>query len=385
VNTLHQDRHTSHVVVVGAGIVGASIAFHLTLRGARVTMLDAGEPGQGTTRVSFAWLNAYGKTPYHYHDLNRRSMEMWARFVRRLGRPIDLVWGGELRWSVTPAGAASLRAQAAQLQAWGYPTRILDAAEVHALEPDLHVREMTAASYTDIDGHVHTGQVVQACVDAAVERGAELRTRTTVTGLQRGRSRTGHEMVTAVAIGQEAIPCDAVVLAGGPDMPALATLAEVDVPLYHTAGVTILTEPLPPLFKTVAVWHSPRDRQPLVNVRQFPDGTVMVQSGALDNSQEGDRGQTAAEVAQILADAADVLPALRGAKVREVRRGRRPIPRDGESIIGFTQAVPNLYLATTHSGVTLAPIIGAYAAIEIVDGVAIDGLQPFRLERFGRH
>jgi glycine/D-amino acid oxidase-like deaminating enzyme len=77
-----------------------------------------------------------------------------------------------------------------------------------------------------------------------------------------------------------------------------------------------------------------------------------------------------------------VLPALKGVKIKEVRRGRRPIPRDGESIVGFSPTVSNLYLATTHSGVTLTPIIGEFAALEIAEGARIDLLQPFRLERF---
>jgi glycine/D-amino acid oxidase-like deaminating enzyme len=108
----------------------------------------------------------------------------------------------------------------------------------------------------------------------------------------------------------------------------------------------------------------------------------MIQGGAPDNHQEGDRGHTDDEVHQIVADAGEVLPALKGAKIKEVRRGRRPIPRDGEPIIGFTPEVSNLYLATTHSGVTLTPIIGAFAAIEIAEGARIDLLQPFRIERF---
>jgi len=95
-----------HVVVIGAGILGASIAFHLSLRGAQVTVVDAGQPGHGTTRVSFAWLNAYSKNPYHYHDLNRRSLDMWPRFAHRLAQAQDvtqvrLTWGGELRWAAT--------------------------------------------------------------------------------------------------------------------------------------------------------------------------------------------------------------------------------------------------------------------------------------------
>jgi glycine/D-amino acid oxidase-like deaminating enzyme len=377
-----QDRHTPHVVVVGAGILGASIAFHLTLHGMQVTIVDAGESGQGTSRVSFAWLNAYGKTPFHYHDFNRRSMDMWERFARRLGGNIDLIWGGELRWSVTSAGAEDLVARAQALQAWGYPTRIIDAVEMRGLEPGLRADHMTAASYTSIDGHVDTGQVVQACLTAAGERGAELRTRSPVTDLQLGQSRSGESIIEAVKLGDDTLPCDTVVLAGGPDMPSLAGLAGVELPLYHTFGATILTEPMPPIFKTIALLHSPRDRQPLVNFRQFAGGAVMIQGGAPDNHQEGDRGHTDDEVHQIVADAGEVLPALKGAKIKEVRRGRRPIPRDGEPIIGFTPEVPNLYLATTHSGVTLTPIIGAFAAIEIAEGARIDLLQPFRIERF---
>jgi glycine/D-amino acid oxidase-like deaminating enzyme len=380
---LHHNHHKPHVVVVGAGILGASIAFHLTLHGVPVTIVDAGEPGQGTSRVSFAWLNAYGKTPFHYHDFNRRSMDMWERFARRLGGTIDLVWGGELRWSVTAAGAADLAARAQRLQTWGYPTRLIDARELQALEPDLRVDSMTAASYTSIDGHVDTGQVIQACIKAATERGAELRTKAAVTGLPCGHTRAGEAMVEGVMIGDEVIPCDIVVLAGGADMPALAALAGVVVPLYHTFGATVLTEPVAPMFKTIAVLHSPRDRHPLVNFRQFADGTVMMQSGAPDNTHEGDRGHTDAEVEQIVADACEVLPALQGVRINEVRRGRRPIPRDGEPMMGFSPAVSNLYVATTHSGVTLAPIMGELAAIEIAEGARIDLLRPFRIERFG--
>jgi glycine/D-amino acid oxidase-like deaminating enzyme len=381
---VHQNRYKPHVVVVGAGILGASIAFHLTLHRAQVTLVDAAEPGQGTSRVSFAWLNAYGKTPYHYHDFNRRSLDMWERFARRVGGRIDLTWGGELRWSVTEAGAADLAARAKTLQTWGYPTRIIDAQEVRALEPDLQVESMTAASYTSIDGHVDTGQVVQACIAAAGERGAEIRTQALVTALPLGHRHSGDTIVEAVMIGDEAIPCDIVVLAGGADMPSLAALAGVELPLYHTFGATIWTEPIPPIFKTIALLHSPRDRQPLVNFRQFANGTVMIQGGAANNQQEGDRGHTDEEVDQIVADAGEILPALKGVKIKEVRRGRRPIPRDGESIIGFSPTVSNLYLATTHSGVTLTPIIGECATLEIAEGARIDLLQPFRLERFNK-
>ena len=370
-----------HVVVVGAGILGASIAYHLTLHGARVTIVDAGQPGEGATRVAFAWLNAYGKTPFSYHDLNRRSIDMWAGFARRLG--IDVTWGGELRWAATDAGAAALAAQAEALQAWGYPTRILNADEVRQLEPDLQFDAFTAASYTYSDGHVDTAAVVEACLATARERGAVLRTGSAVTGVEIDRSRAGATRAEAVRIGEDVMPCDAVVLVGGADMPALAEMAGIQVPHYHTFGATLLTQPQPPLFKNIALLHSPRERQPLINVRQLPNGAVMIQSGAPDNTQEGDRGATDAEAAQIAADAGAVMPMLRDIEIAEVRRGRRPIPKDGRSIVGFAPEVANVYVATTHSGVTLTPLIGAFAAIEIAHGARVEVLAPFRPERFG--
>lgn len=370
------------VVVVGAGIVGAAIAYFLTLHDVQVTLLDASAPGEGTSRVSFAWLNAYGKSPFAYHQLNRRAMDLWHGFAARLGGDLDLTWGGELRWAVTAAGAQELAARARTLQAWGYPTRLIDVKTLRALEPELPVAQPTAVSYSRLDGHVEVTKAVQACLRAAVARGARCLPYTAATALALTR-RGGTQVVEAVITHTGAFPCDAAVLACGADTPALAATAGVEVPLYHTFGATLLTSPLPRLFRTVAVLHSPRDRQPRLNVRQLADGRVMLQSNAGDNRSHGDRGATDAEAAQILAEAQALLPALAEARLAEVRRGRRPLPRDGFPIVGFAPTVPNLYLAVTHSGVTLAPLLGELAALEIAEGVRVAPLAPFRLERFG--
>ena len=79
---------------------------------------------------------------------------------------------------------------------------------------------------------------------------------------------------------------------------------------------------------------------------------------------------------------AQFLPGSDGIPIREVRRGRRPIPMDGHPVLGFTEKVENLYLAVMHSGVTLAPLVGECASIEILDDAKVDFLEPYRLERF---
>ena len=116
-----QNGKSLRVVVVGAGIVGASIAYHLARRQVAVTVLERHRPGAGASSHSFAWINAFGKEPYPYHDLNRRSMEVWHRFAQGLQADVGLHWGGEMRWVHTAADAKALQQRIQQLQAWGYP------------------------------------------------------------------------------------------------------------------------------------------------------------------------------------------------------------------------------------------------------------------------
>ena len=77
-----------------------------------------------------------------------------------------------------------------------------------------------------------------------------------------------------------------------------------------------------------------------------------------------------------------IYPPLPEAQAIPVPVGYRPMPLDGLPVLGFTQTVPNVYIAVMHSGVTLAPLVGELSAIEIVEGTTVDLLSPYRLERF---
>ena len=99
-----------HVVVVGAGILGATIAYYLSRRNnVSVTVLEKSKPGSGASGHSFAWLNSFGKDPVSYHNLNCRSMDMWHRFADELEHDIGFHCGGQLRWENTDEGAEALR------------------------------------------------------------------------------------------------------------------------------------------------------------------------------------------------------------------------------------------------------------------------------------
>ncbi len=370
-----------HVVVVGAGIVGASIAHHLARRHVRVTVLERHQPGAGASSHSFAWLNAFGKEPFAYHDLNRRSMEAWRRFAQGLQGDVGLHWRGEMRWVHTPEDAQILQQHIQRLQTWGYPNRLITAAELCQLEPGLVPGPVSAASLGPIDGHVEPLKVIVACLQQARTRGTVVSPHTPVTGLRLDTTGSTVRRVQAVHTPQGEIACDAVVLAAGTATTALAALAGLSIPQAESPGVVVRTDPLPPVLQTVSVLYMPPidATRPEIHLRQLSDGTLMIGEGTQESLSRDD-SQAHAEA--LLARATHYLPALKGARAVPVPVGYRPMPCDGFPVLGFPEPVPNLYIALMHSGVTLAPLVGELAAMEIVDGTRVQSLEAYRPERF---
>jgi glycine/D-amino acid oxidase-like deaminating enzyme len=369
------------VVVVGAGIVGASIAYHLARRQVAVTVLERHRPGAGASSHSFAWINAFSKEPYPYHDLNRRAMEVWHRFAQSLQADVGLHWGGDLRWVHTAADAEALRQHIQHLQAWGYPNRLISAAELQQLEPGLVPGPVSAASIGPIDGHVEPATVITACLQQARAQGTVVHVDTPVCGLRLAANGSTVRRVQAVETAQGEIACDAVVLAAGTETTALAAMAGLHIPQEESPGVVVRTDPRPRVLQNVSVLYMPPmdTAHPEIHLRQLADGTLQIGEGSQESLARDD---SQAHADDLLARATHYLPALAGARAVPVPVGYRPMPRDGFPVLGYPEPVPNLYLALMHSGVTLAPLVGELAAMEIVDGARVHILDAYRPERF---
>ena len=113
--------NTQHVIVVGAGIIGASIAWHLVRRGASVTIVAARAGGEATPN-SFAWINASWGNPEPYFRFRIHSMKEWRRLAEAVDG-IPLKWCGGLCWDLPPK---ELEAYATEHAGWGYGIRKVD-------------------------------------------------------------------------------------------------------------------------------------------------------------------------------------------------------------------------------------------------------------------
>ena len=375
------------VAVIGAGILGAAIAWRLARRGVRVTLIDKAQPGHGASSHSFAWINAGAKEPVGYHNLNRRSLDMWERFARSIGdggggggdpASVGLRWGGKVSWESEPAAAERLVARVRQLQAWGYPSRLIDAGELKALEPALELGPVAAAEYSPNEGQVEPQMVVDACLRRLQEMGSEIRTGVEVIGF----ARSGNDRIESLITSTGNVDADAVVMAAGTDTTRLAALAGVNVPQAESPGVVLRTNPLPPLLHNVPVVYAPAlgDGRREIHIRQCADGSLMIGEGDQESLAEDD---SQAHADDLLARAARYLPGIGGARAIPVPVGWRPMPLDGYPVMGFADEAPNLYVALTHSGVTLAPALSQLAALEICDGTPAEAvLGPYRPQRF---
>jgi glycine/D-amino acid oxidase-like deaminating enzyme len=140
-------NQNSPVVVVGAGIVGCSIAVHLLDRGVRPVLIDADRPGQGASAESFASISAFGKDPAAYFQLAVAGVSGWSRFAGRLGGGVGLRRAGEVRVAGDPAEGRALARQVADARGRGYPVRPVGGAELRRLLPEARLGPVAAASF----------------------------------------------------------------------------------------------------------------------------------------------------------------------------------------------------------------------------------------------
>ena len=356
-----------HVVVIGAGVLGASIGYHLAQRGVKVTLLEKVRPSSGATGDSFAYLNASTKPSRPYYELNLAGIAGWRRLQLETNGALPLQWGGAVYWRDEPAAAAQLITSLRAYESWGYAGRQIDEPELRALLPKATPGHVEAAAFYDQEGTVDPAGAVDVLLARAKSYGASVEYPVEVTGFDATDSR-----IRGVKTAHGKIEANAVIIAAGLGSEALANLAGVKLPLTSSAGVLVHTTPQPAVLGRVVF-------APGNTIKQNPDGRV-VSGGGHEGSALSAPPQEQGE--RILKDASRYLAQLKHAQIERVSIGQRVLPIDGFPIVGLLGGYGNLYVAATHSGVTLAPIIGQYMTQEVLDGVLLEPLAPYRPGRF---
>ncbi|HKP98696.1 MAG TPA: FAD-binding oxidoreductase [Actinomycetes bacterium] len=359
----------SVVVVVGGGILGCSIAVHLVDRGVRPVLVDPDRAGQGASAGSFASISALGKDPVPWFQLAVAGVAGWTRFAERLGGEVGLRRDGEVRWAADPEAGRRLAAMVDRSRERGYPVRPLGEAELAELLPGARIGPMSAASFAPNDGQVEPRLILAACRAVLEEAGVRF-----VGGQARVHL---DDQGVRVEVGDEVLRPHTTVLAAGAEAVQVAAAVGLDIPTVASPGMLVQTRPLAPL--TDRVVYLPAGPGPAVHLRQRADGSVLIGEG----TQETPATNPGLHHARaLLAQAARFFPVLAGVGVDRWWLAYRAMPADRLPIVGPLPWLDPLYLAVSHSGITVAPALGRLVAKEVAEGTADGLLAPFRPGRF---
>lgn len=383
-------RNHHDAIVIGAGVVGCGIAHALSLRGLDVALIDRGEVGQGTSRNTFAWVNATSKVSDEaYFELNAHGAALYRELACEWGeRRIGLHRNGMIEWC-GPADQIqldALRARAERLKAWDYPVAWLTRDDLAATEPHVSFEEGAQGLYAFADCSLDVSTFLRFIVErlrangaGVIERCGAIELIADDDGKVRGLETEGGRLAT-----------EHVVVATGPDTPeVLSALTGHEgfssrFPMQRAPGLLVRTPPDNP---RQLVRHVLYGAIAGVHIQQTPEGGYLIGSDDTDGLVSEDRSKERLRQAatELLERTRRLIPSFEGTVLLdqcELGIGVRPVPADEKSIAGPMPDADGLYIACTHSGVTLALVLGKLLAECIDTGTVPAQLAPFGFSRF---
>jgi glycine oxidase len=351
------------VIVVGAGIVGCTVAYELAKAGARVQVLETRQPGQGATRASAGILAPYIEGHEdRFRELGARSLESYDGFVAELragsGREVIYQRNGTFEMAFDAAGVERLSALSASLRKQGVEARWIPPSAFGDYEPALsegrafasRVEGPLASSSASgallipIHGFVGVTSLTLAAAAAAEKRGARFKSEV---GAVRIYQMAGNRV--GVQTDVSTWDADRVVLAAGSWSSQITVEGADQVPVKPIRGQLIQLQAAPGVIHRV-LWGPDGYLVP------WPDGSMLVGSTVEDVGF--DERHTDEAVARLRAAAVSLAPVLADAPMSSVRTGLRPRGPDDLPLLGHSRVVPGLIYATAHyrNGVMFAPL-----------------------------
>ena len=371
-------KGSADVVILGAGVMGASIAFHLAQRKAgRVVLLDKGEVAHGGSGRSSALVRMHYSFPPEV-QLAVKSLEIFRNWPDVVGRPGDFQRTGFVR--IVPEGEIErLKANVAMQREHGVNARVVDREELREIEPDWNVDDVAAAAYEPDSGYGDGAGVANDFLSRAREMGVEYRAHTGVSGFHVSEGR-----VRGVVTEAGTLEAPVVVAAVGP----------WSRPLFATAGVDL---PIEPEYHEVAILKNPPAMKPrgaacidsitATYFRSEGGGFTLVGGFYGKRGVDPDAfAETAAEdgLVELTAAASRRIPALEEAGLVRGITGVYDMTPDARPLLGEVSGIAGLHVVAGFSGMgfKISPAIGLVMSELLLDGrgktVDIGAFRPSR-------
>lgn len=365
------------VIVIGGGLHGCSTALHLSMRGARVLVLEKDHVGRHASGVNAGGVRQLGR---HVAELplTVAAMALWHRIGELVDDDCGFESHGQIKVAETAEELAGLEARAAELRALGFfHEEIVGQAELRDLVPAI-AGHCVGALVSRRDGAAIPFRTSFAFRRKAMTLGARFVEGGAVTRVARAGS-----LWSVETDGGERHEAPVLVNCAGAWADRIAAQLGEPVPLEVIAPMLMITARVPPFIKPV-VGAAGRT----LSFKQFPNGTVLIGGGLLGHAVR-DENRTELDFSQVSVNARtvwDLFPTMRGASIVRSWAGIEARMPDQIPVIGPSGTEPGVFHAFGFSahGFQLGPIVGRIIADLVTTGTTDLPIQPFDIGRFGR-
>jgi sarcosine oxidase subunit beta len=374
---------TADVVVIGGGIVGSSIAWHLTKAGCKSVLVIERESsqGKGSTGKSMGGVRAQFSTPVNI-QMSLYSIPFYAKFEEVVGHPADYRPQGYLFLATKDSHMVYLRDNFERQKKLGLTTaRLLPADEIRTMLPQLRSDDILGGSFCSTDGFVDPYSVMNGFMASATEHGATLWKKTEVTGIT-----TDHRRINGVETSRGLVATGTVVNAAGAWSAQVAKFVGIDLPVEPLRRMLVPSEPFSDFPHS-----SPMVIDMSTGFHFRPEGRGFLL--AWNDPEETPGYKTDFEpsfIEKILIHAANRVPAFENLPINPKRAwaGLYEMTPDHHCVLGPVADVPGFFLANGFSGhgVMHSPATGKIMADMILQGKTnvVDDVSVLGFERFAR-
>ncbi|MDR2985076.1 MAG: FAD-dependent oxidoreductase, partial [Nocardiopsaceae bacterium] len=384
----------AQVVIIGGGVIGTSVAYHLTLRGLTdVLLLEQGQLSSGTT-----WHAAGLVGQLRASESGTRLVQYSTQLYDRLEAETGLATGYRRCGGVTVARTddrmMSLRRTAATAEAFGLECELISPAQAAEMCPIMDVSDLVGAIWLPGDGRANPTDLTAALARGARMRGAAIRERTRVTGIAVSHGSGTGPAVVGVRTEEGDVEADIVINCAGQWAKQVGAMCGVTVPLHSAEHFYVVTDQISGVHRDLPVLRDPdgyiyiKEEVGGLLVGGFePDAKPWVSPDDLPYPFEF---QLLAEdwdhFAVLMDHAIERIPVLATTGMKKLYNGPESFTPDNQFILGEAPELRNFYVAAGFNSVGIASAGGAGKALAdwVVDGDAGMDLSVVDIRRFAR-
>jgi sarcosine dehydrogenase len=387
----------ARIVIIGGGILGCSIAYHLSAMGERdVVLIEQHRLTDGATWHA-AGLVGQLRSSRNVTRMLEQSVEMYARLEAETGQAVDWYQVGSLRLACSADRVLELKRLATMAKSFGLPMDVISAEKAQELFPLMSTEDVLAAAFLPTDGYIDPSSVTQAIAKGARSRNVRFVENTNVTTITvDGRAVTSVQTHNAER-GDETIECEMVVNAAGMWGLAVGRMAGARVPGIAVEHQYMLSGPINEM-TPAEIRMMPTLRDPDHLVYYKPDGPGLLVGGYEPNTLSF--GETGIPVPfqrqllepnfdrfeQLAALATKRTPCLETAGIRTLVNGPIPYSADADFVMGKAPELDNFFVATGFLyGIAAGGGAGKMMAEWILEGRPSLDLWPLDVRRFSFH